>query len=176
MYDKFFLAMFSFITLLLFSCGSSDKYLGVVEQLDINKYLGTWYEIARLPNSFEKNLDCVTATYSLKENGDIEVLNKGYVINNHTELKDATGTAWVPDSKYPAKLKVRFFWPFTGNYWVIELDKDYKYAMVGDPSRDYLWILAREKTLDETIYQKLLKSAEEKGFNTKMMIKVNQNL
>jgi apolipoprotein D and lipocalin family protein len=176
MKNKFLITIYTIMSLSLFSCSSSDNYLEVVDQLDINKYLGTWYEIARLPNSFEKNLDCVSATYTLKENGDIEVLNKGYVINNHPEFKEAKGTAWVPDPKFPAKLKVRFFWPFTGKYWVIELDKDYMYAMVGDPSRDYLWILAREKTLDETIYQKLLKSAEEKGFNTKIIIKVNQNL
>ena len=158
----------------LFSCCSTNAPLNVVDKLDVDKYLGTWYEIARLPNSFEKNLDRVSATYSLKDNGDIEVLNKGYIIGS-SEFKDAKGVAWIPDPKESAKLKVRFFWPFAGKYWVIELDKDYKYAMVGDPSRDYLWILAREKSLDESVYQSLLKSAEEKGFNTKIIIKVNQN-
>jgi apolipoprotein D and lipocalin family protein len=158
----------------LFSCSSSDKYLEVTNHLDINKYLGTWYEIARLPNSFEKNLDRVTANYSLKENGDIRVLNKGYIIGS-SEFKEAEGTAWIPDANEPAKLKVRFFWPFTGKYWVIELDKDYKYAMVGDPSRDYLWFLARERALSDSVYNYLLKSAEQKGFNIKTIIKVNQN-
>ena len=158
----------------LFSCSPSEKSLEVAGNLELNKYLGTWYEIARLPNSFEKNLDRVTANYSLKENGDIRVLNRGYKIGS-SEFKEAEGTAWIPDIKEPAKLKVRFFWPFTGKYWVIELDKDYKYAMVGDPSRDYLWILSRERALSDSVYNNLLKSAEQKGFNTKIIIKVNQN-
>lgn len=154
-----------------FSCSSSDKYLEVVDKLEINRYLGTWYEIARLPNSFEKNLDRVTANYTLKENGDIRVINKGYIIGS-SEFKEAEGTAWIPDVNEPAKLKVRFFWPFTGKYWVIELDKEYKYAMVGDPSRDYLWILAREKTLSDSVYNNLLKIAEQNGFDVKSIIKV----
>ena len=162
--------------LISISCTTIKNNLEVVEQLDINKYAGTWYEIARLPNSFEKNLDCVSATYTLKKDGKVEVYNKGYIINDHKKVKEIKGVAWVPDPKYPAKLKVRFFWPFSGKYWVIALDSNYRYALVGDPSRKFLWILCREKTLDENIYKKLLEVAQKKDFNTSKIIKVNQNL
>jgi apolipoprotein D and lipocalin family protein len=155
------------------SCKSQD--LQVVDQLDLNKYQGLWYEIARLPNSFEKKLDRVTAHYSIRPDGKIKVLNKGYLIRDPSKYKQATGVAWVSDAKQPAKLKVRFFWPFSGKYWVIALDKDYRYALVGDPSRKYLWVLNRTKTLDENIYQQLMNTAREKGFDTSKIIRVNQN-
>ena len=163
------------IIVMLFSCSSQKAPLKVVKELDISKYKGTWYEIARLPNSFEKGLECVTANYTLLENGKIEVLNKGYKIDNHSEFKTAKGKAYVPDKNEPAKLKVTFFWPFYGDYWVIELDSDYQYALVGEASREYLWILSRAPQLDESTYNQLITIAKEAGFATEKMIRVNQN-
>jgi len=133
------LTMISFL-----SCKPSQN-LSTVEKVDIKKYAGQWYEISRLPNSFEKGLHCVTATYTLKKNNKIEVLNKGYSIKDRGKFSTAKGTAWVPNSEYPGRLKVRFFWPFSGNYYIISLDEEYNYALVGDPSRKYLWILSRTK-------------------------------
>lgn len=157
---------------LLYSQDTND--LPTVEKVDLSKYAGTWYEIARLPNSFEKGLECVTATYSLKSNGKIQVLNKGFAAKKG-KYKTAKGTALVPDPAYPGRLKVTFFWPFYGNYHILELDKDYQYALVGDPSRKYLWVLARNKTLEDSIYTELMDHAKSMGFDTDQVVRINQN-
>lgn len=157
----------------LFSCQPS-KDLSTVQDLDIDKYLGQWYEIARLPNSFEKGLDCVTANYSLKNNGKIEVINKGFLIDDRPNFKTANGTAWRPDNTKEGQLKVSFFWPFAGKYYVIALDKAYQYALVGDPSRKYLWILSRSKNMESELLNGLMQTAKTNGFDTESMIMVNQ--
>jgi apolipoprotein D and lipocalin family protein len=156
------------------SCKPTQN-LSTVEKVDIEKYAGQWYEIARLPNSFEKGLNCVTATYTLKKNDKIEVLNKGYSIKDIGKSNTVKGTAWVPDSEYPGRLKVSFFRPFSGNYYIISLDEEYNYALVGDPSRKYLWILARTKELNSTIYSELLEIAKINGFDIGNIIKVNHD-
>lgn len=158
----------------LLSCKTTQD-LPTVEEVDINKYLGVWYEIARLPNSFEKGLECVTATYSLKSNGKIEVLNKGHHIEKERVSKTAKGTAWVPDNSYPGRLKVTFFWPFSGSYYIMSLDENYQYALVGDPSRKYLWVLSRTKVLDDAIYSKLMDHAKSNGFDVDQVIKIDQS-
>lgn len=147
----------------------------VVQSVDLKRYTGVWYEIARLPNPFEKNLKCVTATYTLRDDGKITVLNKGHKISDPEVVNSSKGVAWVPDKKVPAKLKVQFFWPFSGNYWIIHLDKDYRYVLVGDPSFKYLWILSREKVMDEATYKMLLDKAISEGFDVKPIIKVEQD-
>jgi len=162
------------MSMLSFLSCKTTKDLPTVEELNLNKYSGLWYEIARLPNKFEKGLECVTATYTLKDNGKIEVLNKGFS-SEKGAYKTAKGTAWLPDKDYPGRLKVSFFWPFAGNYYIVTLDKDYTYALVGDPSRKYLWVLARTKTLDPLIYSKLMDTAKTDGFDITQMIKINQD-
>ena len=162
------------LTMMNFLSSKPTQNLPTVEKVDIEKYAGQWYEIARLPNSFEKGLQCVTATYTLKKNGKIEVLNQGYSIEDKEKLSRAKGRAWVPNTDYPGRLKVSFFWPFAGNYYIISLDEEYNYALVGDPSRKYLWVLARSKMLDDTIYSKLLDIAKINGFDIDKIIKVNQ--
>jgi lipocalin len=147
----------------------------VVGTVDLQKYSGTWFEIARLPNTFEKNLKCITATYTLRDDGKITVLNAGHKIDDPAKKSSAIGLAWIPDKKEPAKLKVRFFWPFSGNYWIIDLDKDYRYALVGDPSYKYLWILGRDKVMDESTYKKLLQKAVAEGFDVSQIINVDHN-
>ncbi len=154
----------------LLSCHST-KELPTIKVLDVNRYQGTWYEIARLPNTFEKGLKCISANYSLMDDGMIKVLNKGYS-EKKKKFKTAEGTAWIPDPEFPARLKVRFFWPFSGNYYIIALDDNYAYALVGDPSRKYLWILSRSKKLDDEIYNGLLETANVNGFAVESMIKV----
>jgi len=153
----------------------SQSKPSVVQSVDLNRYSGLWYEIARLPNPFEKNLKCVTATYTLREDGRITVLNSGHKISDPSAVSSSEGVAWVPDKNVPAKLKVRFFWPFSGNYWIIHLDKDYKYVIVGDPSYKYLWILGREKVMDDATYKMLLDKAISEGFDIKPIIKVEQD-
>lgn len=155
-------------------CCKNSYDLPTVKELDINKYAGKWYEIARLPNRFEKGLKCVSATYILKENNKIEVVNKGYS-ENKNKFKDIKGTAWTPDSNFPGRLKVRFFWPFAGDYYIIALDDNYSYALVGDPSRKFLWILSKTKKLDDKTYDELLGTAKTNGFRVERMTKTNQD-
>ena len=170
MLRSFIPIIFSFLAI---SCNKS-KNLPTVSKLSLEKYAGKWYEIARLPNRFEKGLTCVSATYSIKENGKIEVINRGQIIETK-ESKEITGTATVPNSEYPGRLKVSFFWPFSGNYYVISLADDYSYALVGDPSRKYLWILSKTKTLKQDVYDNLVKIAEINGFTVQNLVKINQD-
>lgn len=163
------------IAMLMMSSAQSQKSPSVVSKVDLNRYKGLWYEIARLPNFFERKLKCTSATYILREDGRITVLNKGNYLSDPEKSTSSKGVAWIPDKKYPAKLKVQFFWPFTGDYWIMDLDQEYRYVLVGDPSAKYLWILAREKKMDEQTYQMLLKKAIDNGYNVKSIIRVEQN-
>jgi apolipoprotein D and lipocalin family protein len=133
--------------------------LEVVPHLDLQRYLGKWYEVAAIPQSFQKNCVATTATYSLRSDGKIDVLNECRKFEFDGKLSRAHGKAWIPNPEQPAKLLVQFFWPFRGDYWVIELGDNYEYAVVGHPSRDYLWILSRTAQMDplkiEEIYGRL---------------------
>ena len=136
----------------------------MVQHVDLSRYGGKWYEIARLPTRFEKGCRCVTAEYTERKNF-IEVKNsctegKGSEAKTHS----ITGKAF--STSEPGKLKVQFFWPFKADYWIIALDSSYQYAMVGHPNREYLWILSRTPQLDETVVQKLTEQAKSQGFET----------
>jgi lipocalin len=111
----------------------------------------------------------------LRDDGRITVLNKGHDINDPTLMSSSEGVAWVPDKNSPAKLKVRFFWPFTGDYWIMELDKNYKYVLIGEPKLRYLWILSRDSKLDEKTYNMLLSKAIANGYDVKPIIKIDQD-
>jgi apolipoprotein D and lipocalin family protein len=167
--------IFILFAIMIFSAASSQKVPTVVTNVDLNRYKGFWYEIARLPNFFERKLKCTSATYTLREDGKITVLNAGNYISDPKKSTSSQGVAWIPDEKYPAKLKVQFFWPFSGDYWIMYLDKDYRYVLVGDPSLKYLWILCREKKMDEPTYNMLLQKAIENGYDVKSIIKVEQD-
>ncbi|MBN2325266.1 MAG: lipocalin family protein [Spirochaetes bacterium] len=165
--------------LFLFSCASvADREGGairVVKRVDLDRYIGRWYEIARLPNSFEKGLVCTTATYSIKKNGKIGVVNEGRKGSSEGRSSRATGTAWVVDPEEPGKLKVTFFWPFASDYWIIALDsEEYRYAMVAGSDKKYLWILSREPVMDGRLYDELVESARMMGFETDLLYKVPQ--
>jgi apolipoprotein D and lipocalin family protein len=156
------------------SARAQDKP-AVVPDVDLKRYAGTWYEIARLPNSFERNLKCITATYTLRDDGKITVLNKGRKIKDPLKTSSAKGVAWLPDKNIPGKLKVQFFWPFSGDYWILYLDKEYRYVLVGDPSYKYLWVLSRQKKMDEQTYYMLLEKATDQGYEVKPLIRVDQD-
>lgn len=151
---------------------SRTTAIPAVAALDRERYAGTWYEIARLPNRFERNLDCVTATYTLKADGEIEVLNKGFNTKKD-EWSEIVGRAWVPDPAKPAHLKVSFFWIFASDYTVIALDEDaYSYAMVTSATTKYLWILSRAPTLDAAVYDRLVQQAADAGFGVERLYRV----
>lgn len=145
-----------------------------VKELDLNRYLGTWYEIARFPHSFEKDLVGVTATYSLKPNGKIEVINKGYLKTLNGNEKIAKGKAKIPNASEPGRLKVSFFLFFYSDYLVMELDKNYEWVLIGSSSPKYLWILSRKPQMDQAVYQSILNKARERGYNLDNLIRVQQ--
>jgi len=144
---------------------AETRPLEVVPYVDLDRYLGTWYEIATIPQRFQKDCVAVTATYTLRDDGTIGVENKCRKKTLDGEIKIARGKAWVVDKKTNAKLKVQFFWPFRGDYWIIELDPDYKFAVVGHPNRQYLWILSRSPHIEESLYQELLQRIANKGYD-----------
>ena len=129
----------------------------VVEKVDLSRYMGTWHEIARFPNRFQRGCTCTTATYSLRPDGKVAVVNRCGTATG--PAKQSQGWAKVVDPASNAKLKVTFFWPFFGDYWVLALDPDYRHVLVGTPNRKYLWILAREPRLEESTYQALVARA-----------------
>ena len=160
--------------LLLNSCsvGIPDKATAV-QNFDSEKYLGKWYEIARFDFKFEKNMNQVTATYSKNEDGTIKVDNKGYdYVKN--EWKQSIGEARFVNSETEARLKVSFFKPFWAGYNVIDLDKDYQYALVAGKNLDYLWILSREKTIPDDVKTRLVEKAKSIGYDISRLIWVDQ--
>jgi apolipoprotein D and lipocalin family protein len=148
--------------------------LQTVDHVDLQRYLGTWYEIARYPNRFERNCDSdTTARYSLRGDGKIEVVNSCRKPNGET--KSVHGAAKIVDPVSNAKLKVTFFWPFSGDYWVVALGKNYEYAVVGEPSRRYLWVLSRTPHLDPEIYRGILHRVEQLGYVPTRLVETRQS-
>ncbi len=173
------------IIVLLFIAGlsvgaSPDTHMNSIDTtpitgFELDRYLGTWYEIARFPNSFEKNLVGVTATYSMKDNGMVKVVNAGYKNSLDGKYKSVVGKAKFAGDPDTGQLKVSFFLFFYGDYHILKLDKEhYQYALVGGSTSKYLWILAREPQLDEEIYNALLKEAEYRGYDLSLLEKVPQ--
>jgi len=151
----------------------SNVDMKVVENLELEKYLGTWYEIARFNHSFEKDLVGVTATYSLKKNGKIKVLNQGYKFTLDGKHSTAVGKAKIPNLKEPAKLKVSFFLFFYADYFVLELDENYQWALVSS-SANYLWILSRTPKMDQETYNMIVEKAKTRGFKVENLLLVEQ--
>ncbi len=164
------------VALTVASCNKRSIPTGVtaVKPFDFDRYLGSWYEIARFDFRFERGLDHTTATYTRKENGTIKVVNRGYNPKKD-KWTSATGKAKPAGKPDEAMLKVSFFGPFYAGYNVIAIDPEYKYALVAGDSRDYLWILSREKTLPANIKRDYVAKAESLGFDTDKLIWVAQN-
>jgi apolipoprotein D and lipocalin family protein len=164
----------------LTACMGQPKGVKVVQSLDADAYLGTWYEIARLDHSFERGLERVTATYRLRDDGGIEVINRGFNPEKN-KWQEAIGKAYFLDPPNADKtnigrLKVSFFGPFYGAYNVIALDQNYyNYVMICGPDLDYLWILSRTPQLTYPIKQELISEAKALGFNTDALIHVKQS-
>ena len=145
--------------------------LEVVPHVELEKYVGKWYEIAHLPARFQEGCSETTATYTLSKNGNISVLNE---CRRKDKVTQAKGKAKIADKTTGAKLKVSFFWPFYGDYWIIKLGNDYDYAVVGTPSRKYLWILSRTPQMDDKLFSELIEFAKSKDFDVASIIKTNQ--
>eukprot|EP01016_Furgasonia_blochmanni_P038942 TRINITY_DN476_c0_g1_i6.p1 TRINITY_DN476_c0_g1~~TRINITY_DN476_c0_g1_i6.p1 ORF type:complete len:241 (-),score=54.02 TRINITY_DN476_c0_g1_i6:89-763(-) len=142
--------------------------LDVVQFVDLQRYLGRWYEIARFPMSKEDGLVCITANYSLNQDKTIKVENSGRKGTSSGEVSGVTGKAWTVNDGH-SKLKVQFFWPFSGDYWIIDLDADYQWALIGEPWRENGWILSRSPQLDVTLLEKLIQKFEQKGWDISLL-------
>lgn len=161
----------------LFSCSNSKKMVNndTVSSLEIEKFLGKWYEIARFPHSFEKDLVGVSATYSMLNDGNIKVLNQGYKYTLDGKHSSATGKAKLKNPNNPAHLRVSFFWIFYSDYLVMELDEEnYNWAVIGSSSPNYLWILSRTPQLEPNILNNLKTKIKERGYDLNKLIMVEQ--
>lgn len=145
-----------------------------IEGFNADLYLGSWYEIARLDNRFERGLDHVTATYSKRDDGGLKVINRGFNVKKQ-RWQESIGKAYFTGSPSQAALKVSFFGPFYGGYNVIALDKDYQHALVCGPNRNYLWILSRTPQLDGKVKEELTAKARQAGFDVNKLIWVKQD-
>jgi len=164
----------SITALCALGCTGVPKGLVPVTGFEADRYLGKWYEVARLDHRFERGLTDVTATYAKQDDGAISVVNRGYS-EEDGEWKEIFGTARFRGDPAVGSLKVTFFWPFYGGYHIIALDKErYRYAMVTGPRRSYLWILSRYKEMDRTTLDGLVQQAAEMGFATDELIYVSQ--
>lgn len=166
--------------LILLALLSNDAWpklplLACVPHVDLNRYLGTWYEIATIPQRFQRGCTGVTATYSLLPDGKIKVVNACFKDSLSGSFKSVTGKAWVVDRASNAKLKVQFFWPFSGDYWIIDLDTvNYHYAVVGHPQRKYLWVLCRQPQMEEALYRELLVRIAAQGYDLSLIKRTPQ--
>lgn len=149
----------------MLTTASLSQKLTTVSYVDLKKYAGKWYEIASFPQRFQKHCTCTTAEYTLTDKDFVVVENRCKKDSVNGKSSYIKGKAFVVVNSGNAKLKVQFFWPFRGKYWIIDLADDYSYAVVGHPNKKYLWILSRTPTMNNSIYQQIMINIKEKGFN-----------
>lgn len=172
---KKFSALLIPAALLVAACTGLPKGTTAVSGFELDRYLGTWYEIARLDHGFERGLTNVSANYSLRDDGGVRVVNRGYNAAKG-EWNEAIGKAYFVDTPDIGRLKVSFFGPFYGGYNILELDSEnYEYALVAGPDRSYLWILARSPDLSEAVVQSLVAKAKDLGFAVDELIYVSHD-
>ena len=161
-------------SLALTGCVGAPEGIVAVDRFDLNRYLGKWYEIARIENRFERGTEQVSAVYSLREDGKVKVFNRGYDPVKK-EWKSAEGKAKFAGDPNLGALAVSFFGPFYGGYTVFDLDREgYSWAMVAGNSRDYFWVLARKPQMDSALFARLMAEAHAKGFDTTRVMKTRQ--
>jgi len=158
----------------LAGCASRYAPLPTVDHVDLDRYLGTWYEIARYPAPFQEGCVATSATYSPREDGGIRVINRCLVESFDGELREAEGRARIVDAETNAKLKVTFFWPFYGDYWVLGLGPEYDWALVGEPSRRYLWVLSRTRQMEPEIFTEIIGSLPALGYDAERLLNTPQ--
>ena len=158
------------LVLILSGCLGYPEGIEPVKQFDLKRYLGKWYEIARLDHSFERGLNQVTAHYALRDDGGLDVINRGYS-DSENRWKEAQGRAYFVDSKEKGHLKVSFFGPLYGSYVIFGLDeKNYQYSFVSGPNRSYLWLLARTPNVEQELIHSFVKKSRQLGFDTNNLI------
>ncbi len=159
-----------FCAVLLTGCLGHPSAVTPVQDFELARYLGTWYEIARLDHSFERGLDRVTAAYALREDGGVTVVNRGF-LTGEARWKEAQGKAYFVNQPQEGYLKVSFFGPFYGSYVIFELDREhYQYAFVAGPDTSYLWLLSRTPVVDQALIERFIEQAQRLGFATGSLI------
>lgn len=162
------------LSLALTGCLGMPEQVKPVTAFELNRYLGKWYEIARLDHSFERGLDQVSAEYGLRDDGGVSVLNRGFSVEDQ-EWSEAEGKAYFVNADDEGYLKVSFFGPFYGSYVIFELDRDnYQYAFISGPDTSYLWLLARTPTVPQAVIDLFMERSKALGFNTDEVLFVNQ--
>jgi len=162
----------SLLLIILFNMWLSNtqsQELKTVDSVNIKMYCGKWYEIASYPQRFQRGCNCTTAEYTYTEKGYVLVENRCYKENVNGKQSYIKGKAFIEKHSGNAKLKVQFFWPFTGKYWIIDLASDYSYAVVSHPNKKYLWILSRTAKMNEQVYQAIITRLKEKGFDLSLL-------
>ncbi|MFH2095796.1 MAG: lipocalin family protein [Bacteroidota bacterium] len=150
------------------ACMENTK-LKTVGSVDLDRYMGKWYEIAAYPHKFEMGCSCTTAEYELTDKDYVRVINS---CKRNGSVSSIEGKAFIQKGSNNSKLKVQFFWPFRGKYWIIDLADDYSWAVVSHPSKNYLWILARKPSMDEQLFDKILQKLDKLGFDLKKIKKI----
>ena len=163
------------LVLLLTGCVSVPEGIEPVKDFKAERYLGTWYEIVRLDHSFERGMQQVTAEYSMRDDGGIKIINRGFK-EAQQQWAEAEGKAYFVEDENTGYLKVSFFGPFYGSYVIFDLGENYEYALVTSTHNSYLWLLSRTPTLDHDIQQRLLQRIAKLGFDTEQLIFVNQSI
>lgn len=159
---------------LIFTSFAMSQTLQTVPFVDLNKYAGKWYEIASIPQFFQKGCHGTTAEYTLTDKGYVIVENRCNKDSIHGKQTYIKGKAFVVENSGNAKLKVQFFWPFKGKYWIIDLADDYNYAVVGNPNRKSLWILSRTAMMNDITYQQIISRIKENGFDISKIVLTKQ--
>ena len=173
---KTILILLSSVCLFSVAASGDDKPpLQTVPSVDLQRYMGTWFEIAAFPQKFQKGCHCSKAEYEMTDEGYVRIINSCRKDSAEGREKISKGKAFVVEGTGNAKLRVQFFWPFRGDYWIIELAEDYSHVVVGAPNRDYLWILARTPKIDETLYQDIVARCAEKGFDMTRLVLSDQS-
>ena len=172
---KMRLSALSVLLLILTACTGKPEGVVAVKEFELDRYLGQWYEIARLDHSFERGLNNITAEYSLRDDGGVKVINSGFS-KEDGEWQQAEGKAFFVDETDIGHLKVSFFGPFYGSYIIFELDQEnYQYAFVSGPNTSYLWLLARTPQVDEKITEQFIRRSQQLGFDTSKLIYVEHD-
>lgn len=160
---------------LLFGSAARADRVNETAKLDLGRFLGTWYELARYDHYFERGCVGVTATYSRRAGSDtVKVLNRCVKDRLDGEVKTVEGKLWQPDATQPGKLEVQFFWPFTADFWVLDVAPDYSWALVGEPKQKSCWIFSRTPTLPDDVYESLLRKLEARGYSREKLLRVQQ--
>jgi len=174
--NRFFkTSLITSISLMLIACLGMPANVTPVKNFELERYLGTWYEIARLDHSFERGLQNIWAEYTMREDGGVAVVNQGYSVDDN-EWKSAEGKAYFVKGEDQGYLRVSFFGPFYGSYVIFELEQDsYDYAFISGPNNSYLWLLSRSPQVSKKVIDKFIGMARERGFDTDRLIFVNHD-